>query len=84
MATSKDNSKQTLTITLDRRTIEKATMIAAARSTSLHALLAREIESFVGDEEAYERAKSQAMALLDQGFHLGGKSSANRGKLHER
>jgi hypothetical protein len=38
----------------------------------------------VGDEEAYERAERQAMALLDDGFHLGGVIRAKRDELHER
>ncbi len=37
-----------------------------------------------GDEEAYERAERQATALLDQGFHLGGKIRASRGGSQER
>jgi hypothetical protein len=84
MATSKYNSKQKVTIRLNRRTIEKAKTLAARRSTSLSALLAHQIELLVGEEESYERAKRQALALLDKGFHLGCKFPASRDKLHER
>jgi len=38
----------------------------------------------VGNEEAYERAERQALALLDQGFHMGGIIRASRDELHER
>jgi hypothetical protein len=38
----------------------------------------------VGNEEAYERAERQAMALLDDGFHLGGVVRVARDELHER
>lgn len=76
--------KQNLTISLDRQTIQKAKVIAARRSTSISGLVARQIENLVGEEEAYERAKQRALALLDQGFHLGGKVRASRDELHER
>ncbi len=80
----KRNRKQNVTISLDRETIQKAKRIAAQRSTSLSALLARQIEFLVGDDEAYERAKRQALTLLDKGFLLGGKVRASRNEFHER
>ena len=84
MAKTKDNGKQNLTISLDRRAIQKAKILAARRSTSISGLLARQIEILLGEEEAYERAERQAMALLEQGFHLGGVIRASRDDLHER
>ena len=84
MSTAKDKGKQNLTISLDRKTIQKAKIVAARRSTSISGLLADQIEILVGEEEAYERAERQAMILLDQGFHLGGKIRASRDELHER
>ena len=80
----KANAKQNVTISLDRETIQKAKIVAARRSTSISGLLARQIEILVGEEEAYERAKRQALALLDQGFDLGGKGPVRRDELHER
>jgi hypothetical protein len=79
-----DTIKQNLTISLDRQTIRKAKIVAARRDTSISGLLARQIEILVGEEEAYERAERQAVALLDQGFHLGGVIRAKREELHER
>ena len=76
--------KQNVTISLSRQVLKKAKIIAARRETSISGLLAQEIESLVGEEEAYERAERQAMALLDQGFHLGGVILAKREELHER
>jgi hypothetical protein len=64
--------------------LKKAKILAARRETSISGLLAQEIELLIGNEEAYERAQRQAMALLDQGFHLGGVIGAGRDKLHER
>jgi hypothetical protein len=84
MAKTKDNGKQNLTISLDRRAIQKAKILAARRSTSISGLLARQIEILLGEEEAYERAERQAMVLLEQGFHLGGVIRASRDDLHER
>ena len=69
---------------MDRQTIRKAKIVAARRDTSISGLLAQQIELLVGEEEAYERAESQALALLAEGFHLGGKGSVGRERLHER
>ena len=84
MAGAKRNGKQNVTISLDRKTIQKAKIVAAQRSTSISGLLAHQIEILVGEEEAYERAERQAMTLLDQGFQLGGVIRAGRDELHER
>jgi O-phosphoseryl-tRNA(Cys) synthetase len=84
MANPKRDGKQNVTISLDRKTIQKARIVAARRSTSISGLLAQQIEILVGEEEAYERAERQAMALLDRGFHLGGVIRASRNELHER
>ena len=84
MRKAEDSEKQNLTIRLDRQTIRKAKIVAAKRSTSISGLLARQIEILVGEEEAYERAEREALALLDQGFHLGGTIHASREDWHER
>ena len=84
MPNSKAKAKQNLTISLDRQTIQKAKIVAARRSTSISGLLARQIELLVGEEEAYERAERQALALLDQDFDLGGQGRVGRDELHER
>ena len=84
MADPSDRNKQNLTISLDRKTIRQAKIVAAKRSTSISGLLARQIEILIGEEEAYERAERQALLLLEQGFHLGGVIQASRDELHER
>jgi hypothetical protein len=81
---AKGSGKQNVTISLDRQTIRKAKIIAARRSTSISGLLAHQIETLVGEEEAYERAQRQALTLLDQGFHLGTLVRVSRDELHER
>lgn len=84
MSSSQDKSRQNLTISLTRQTLQKARVIAARRATSISGLVAEQIELLVGEEEAYARARRQAMALLDQGFHLGGVIRASRDEWHER
>jgi hypothetical protein len=76
--------KQNLTVSLPRQIIRKAKILAARRGSSISGLLAEQIELLVGVEEAYERAERQAVALLDQGFHLGGVIRATRDEWHER
>jgi hypothetical protein len=77
-------SKQNITVRLDRQTLRKAKILAAKRNTSISGLLAQEIESLVSQDDAYEQARHRAMALLDRGFHLGGKITVSRDELHER
>jgi hypothetical protein len=64
--------------------VRKARILAARRSTSISGLLAEEIEKLLGAEEAWERSERSALELLEQGFHLGGLTFANRDELHER
>lgn len=81
---SRNQAKQNVTISLSRDVLKKARILAARRETSISGLLAREIELLVGEEEAYERAERQALALLEKGFHMGGVIRAGRDALHER
>lgn len=84
MAISRNVNKQNVTISLDRQVLKKAKILAARRDTSISGLIAQEIEFLVGEEEAYERAERQAMALLDKGFHFGGVIRSSRDEWHER
>jgi hypothetical protein len=77
-------SKMNVTISLSPQTLRRAREIAARRAISISALLAEQIEALVGEDEAYERAKRQALALLDKGFSLGGALRTTRDELHER
>lgn len=76
--------KQNLTVSLEKSTVRKAKVLAAKRGTSISALVADQIESLVGEEDEYEQAKRQALALMKKGFDLGGKIVATRDELHER
>jgi hypothetical protein len=84
VAVDKRNGRQNLTISLDRKTIQKAKILAARRSVSISGLLAHQIEILVGEEDAFERSERKAMALLDQGLQLGGMIRIVRNELHER
>jgi len=76
--------KQNVTVSLSTDIVRKARVLAAQRSTSISGLLAEQIEKLVGEEDDYENAKRRALALLDTGFHMGGKITASRESLHDR
>ena len=82
--TGSRSDKQNVTVSLSRQVLKKARILAAQRETSISGLLAQEIESLVGNEEAYGCAERHAKALLDEGFHLAGVIRARRDELHER
>jgi hypothetical protein len=79
-----ETPKQNITLRLDPRTLRKAKVLAARRNTSISGLLAEQIETLVGEDAAYEQAQRRALALLDRGFHLGGKIESTRDEWHER
>ena len=76
--------KQNVTVSLSTKTIQQARILAAKRSTSISGLLEEQIESLVGQEEAYDNSLCRALSLMDQGFRLGGARLAPRDRLHER
>jgi hypothetical protein len=84
MKDAEETSKQNVTVSLSRQTLQKARVLAARRATSIRELLAEQIEALVGEDESYERAKRQALALLDKGFPLGGVIRGTRDEWHER
>jgi predicted transcriptional regulator len=77
-------ASQNITIRLDSKTLRRAKVLAAQRNTSISRLLAQQIESLVGEDDAYEQAKRRALARLDRGFNLGGRIEATRDEWHER
>ena len=77
-------TKQDIIVRLDRQTLRKAKVLAAKRNTSISGLIAEQIEALVGEDDAYEQAQRRALALLDQGFHLGGRIESTRDEWHER
>ncbi len=81
---SPDSVKQNITVRLDRRTLRMAKVLAARRNTSISRMLAEQIETLVGEDESYEQARRRALALLESGFHLGGRIETSRDEWHER
>lgn len=81
---STEPTKQNVTVRLDRHVIRKARILAAKRNSSISALLAEQVERLVGEDDAYDQAQRRAFALLEQGFHLGGRIAATREEWHER
>ena len=74
-----------LTVRLEETTIRKAKVLAAKRSTSVSKLVADEIDRLIGEDEAYEQARVEALADLDSGFDLGsGGSLPPREAAYER
>jgi hypothetical protein len=69
---------------LEKQLLRKARILAAKQGTSISQMLAEHIEGLVADDESYERAERQALALLDEGFHRGGLKPASRDDLDER
>jgi Family of unknown function (DUF6364) len=76
--------KQNVTVSIDQQTLRRIKILAAKNGTSISGLLADQIESLVGEDEAYEKSMRAALALLEQGFHLGGEIRASRDEWHER
>jgi hypothetical protein len=81
---STDATKQNITVRLDSRTLRKAKVLAAKRNTSISGLLAEQIETLVGEDDAYKQAQGRALSLLERGFHLGGTIESTRDEWHER
>jgi predicted transcriptional regulator len=79
-----ESASQNITIRLDRRTVRRAKVLAAKRNTSISRLIAQQIETLVGEDDAYEQARRRALAILDRGFHLGGRIETSRDDWHER
>jgi hypothetical protein len=76
--------KQNVTVSLSPKTLQKAKVLAAKRSTSISGLLAKQIEALVDADEAYESAHRAALDLMERGFHMGAIHSIGREKMHER
>jgi hypothetical protein len=79
-----ESSTQNITVRLDRRTLRMAKVLAARRNTSISRMLAQQIETLVGEDDAYEQARRRALGLLESGFHLGGRIESSRDEWHER
>lgn len=63
---------QHITVAIDSVLLKRVRAIAARRGLSVSALLVDDLRSLIAEDEAYEAAKANALALLDSGFSFGG------------
>lgn len=77
---------QNVTLAIPKKILRTAKQLALDRQTSLSRLLVGLIEDLVATENRYELARQRHLALLHQGFDLGGEGRprASREELHER
>lgn len=81
---AKAPDQENITLRLSRDTLKKAKVLAAQKSTSVSKLLTHYLQRVVEEEEGYGAACARALALLDKGYHLGGRPVVARDALHER
>lgn len=75
--------RQNITVALDKALVLKLRLIAAERATSISAMLSAELTRIVEQSEGFAVARRHALADLDQGFDLGGRT-LSRDELHDR
>jgi hypothetical protein len=76
-------AKTNLTIQLEAKTVLRAKALAAARGTSVSALVARHLEAMVDEHERYEAARRQSERLMSEA-EAHGTPPWTRDELHER
>jgi hypothetical protein len=67
-------AKTNLTLQLDEDVIRRAKVVAAKRGTSVSALVARELDELVAEDERYEAAQQRALELMANAKPMGGRS----------
>jgi predicted proteasome-type protease len=78
------SQKQNLTVSLEKKTIQKAKVLAAKRNTSVTRLLADYVKEMVAEDERYDAARKAALDYMNKGFPMGGQIAADREDWHER
>jgi cytosine/adenosine deaminase-related metal-dependent hydrolase len=76
--------KQNITLSLSKRTLQKARVLAAKRGTSVSGLLTQQVEELVSRDDDYQRAKAEALAMLRSGFGFSGIEHMTRDEMHDR
>ncbi len=76
--------KQNITLSIEKELLKKAKLLATKKDTSVTKLLTEQLSKMVSEDDQYDLAKKRALAILRQGFHLGGSIIAKREELHER
>jgi hypothetical protein len=75
---------QNVTLCVEKELLRKVKVLAAQQGTSISGLLTRYLQQIVQEEEAYQISARKALALLDQGFSMGGAIPTSREEWHER
>ena len=75
--------KRNLTLQLDDAVIRRARVVAARRGTSVSALVARQLDALVEQDERYEDARRRAGELLNGAARHGGRDWT-RDELYDR
>jgi hypothetical protein len=76
--------KTNLTVQLTEETARRAKMLAAKRGTSVSALVARQIDELVAQDERYEEARGRALELMDNAARHGGRNWTREDLYSER
>jgi hypothetical protein len=78
--------KQNVTLSVSKRILKKAKIIAIERDTSLSGLMTRMLSELVEQDEAYGLARRRYRERLERVTELGtlGSSTWTREELHER
>lgn len=76
--------KQNITLSLDKELIRQIKILAAQESTSISALLSRELKRLAEKNDAYEQAKQKALESLKKGYDLGGGDYLTREEMYDR
>jgi hypothetical protein len=75
--------KLNVTVSLSRRAMQQARMLAARRSISMSRLLEEQIEG-LGQEKTYESSRRAALRPMERGIRSGGAPLTPRPELHKR
>lgn len=75
--------KSNITLKLDKELLREARILAAEEDTSISAIIAAKLEEAVRKRKDYERAKKRGLAILREGWALGGRA-LSREEVHER
>jgi post-segregation antitoxin (ccd killing protein) len=77
------DAKTNITLKLDKDLIRRVRVLAAEKGTSVSALLSAKLEEELSQRNRYEEAKKHALAVLAEGWDLGG-APPTREQMHER
>jgi Family of unknown function (DUF6364) len=76
--------KTNITLKLDTDLLRRVKVIAAQKGTSVSAMLTTKLTELAEEDQAYEEAKKQVIALMKDGKAYGFVKPKSRDELHER